>query len=155
MTLARCLFAALAIAACAGDDAESSAAATGTGAAPPTSGTGNISTACDNGQPGDYAIDSAVCRACIDCTELGPCAPLWQPCEAGSGRPCDLFTACIGVCLQQCDTNQNGTIQQGEAACFIGCAGDESQPLDRKSTRLNSSHGYISYAVFCLKKKKN
>src|SRR5256884_5557527 len=26
-------------------------------------------------------------------------------------------------------------------------------PLDRKSTRLNSSHGYISYAVFCLKKK--
>src|SRR2546422_7862711 len=27
-------------------------------------------------------------------------------------------------------------------------------PLDRKSTRLNSSHGYISYAVFCLKKKK-
>src|SRR2546429_4633668 len=29
---------------------------------------------------------------------------------------------------------------------------DES--ADRKSTRLNSSHGYISYAVFCLKKKK-
>src|SRR5687768_17696258 len=29
-----------------------------------------------------------------------------------------------------------------------------STRLDRKSTRLNSSHGYISYAVFCLKKKK-
>src|SRR2546422_10715211 len=30
-----------------------------------------------------------------------------------------------------------------------------SEPgADRKSTRLNSSHGYISYAVFCLKKKK-
>src|SRR2546422_2225984 len=28
------------------------------------------------------------------------------------------------------------------------------QNADRKSTRLNSSHGYISYAVFCLKKKK-
>src|SRR2546422_5771151 len=28
-------------------------------------------------------------------------------------------------------------------------------PGDRKSTRLNSSHGYISYAVFCLKKKSN
>src|SRR2546429_3865897 len=28
-------------------------------------------------------------------------------------------------------------------------------PTDRKSTRLNSSHGYISYAVFCLKKKNN
>src|SRR2546429_816136 len=29
-----------------------------------------------------------------------------------------------------------------------------SASSDRKSTRLNSSHGYISYAVFCLKKKK-
>src|SRR6266536_3831229 len=28
------------------------------------------------------------------------------------------------------------------------------RPLDRKSTRLNSSHEWISYAVFCLKKKK-
>src|SRR2546422_6211841 len=34
-----------------------------------------------------------------------------------------------------------------------GDAGPDRQ--DRKSTRLNSSHGYISYAVFCLKKKKN
>src|SRR5687768_17783255 len=31
----------------------------------------------------------------------------------------------------------------------------QGQRQDRKSTRLNSSHGYISYAVFCLKKKKN
>src|SRR2546422_6720181 len=31
---------------------------------------------------------------------------------------------------------------------------DIARTLDRKSTRLNSSHGYISYAVFCLKKKK-
>src|SRR5687768_17919305 len=30
----------------------------------------------------------------------------------------------------------------------------KEQPTDRKSTRLNSSHGYISYAVFCLKKKR-
>src|SRR2546429_3008379 len=30
----------------------------------------------------------------------------------------------------------------------------EARMADRKSTRLNSSHGYISYAVFCLKKKK-
>src|SRR5687768_18054470 len=34
------------------------------------------------------------------------------------------------------------------AQCPAACSGD------RKSTRLNSSHGYISYAVFCLKKKK-
>src|SRR2546422_8480677 len=31
---------------------------------------------------------------------------------------------------------------------------DTGSAGDRKSTRLNSSHGYISYAVFCLKKKK-
>src|SRR3989449_6562232 len=31
---------------------------------------------------------------------------------------------------------------------------DDVVHVDRKSTRLNSSHGYISYAVFCLKKKK-
>src|SRR5688572_32765206 len=36
-------------------------------------------------------------------------------------------------------------------------AGDQNPcpTLDRKSTRLNSSHSQISYAVFCLKKKKN
>src|SRR2546422_5117305 len=32
-------------------------------------------------------------------------------------------------------------------------AGPKVAKVDRKSTRLNSSHGYISYAVFCLKKK--
>src|SRR5258708_31958814 len=36
--------------------------------------------------------------------------------------------------------------------CVLMCAADQG---DRKSTRLNSSHQIISYAVFCLKKKKN
>src|SRR2546422_1755741 len=36
---------------------------------------------------------------------------------------------------------------------FFTATSPTLQP-DRKSTRLNSSHGYISYAVFCLKKKK-
>src|SRR2546429_6050671 len=36
---------------------------------------------------------------------------------------------------------------------FQGALGISS--IDRKSTRLNSSHGYISYAVFCLTKKNN
>src|SRR2546422_4598300 len=38
------------------------------------------------------------------------------------------------------------------SAAIAECAPRQSR--DRKSTRLNSSHGYISYAVFCLKKKK-
>src|SRR2546422_7139380 len=37
---------------------------------------------------------------------------------------------------------------------LVGNAYLEGTNGDRKSTRLNSSHGYISYAVFCLKKKK-
>src|SRR2546422_6250562 len=51
-------------------------------------------------------------------------------------------------------------LESGERRRRLGSSG--SHPLrggadnsvDRKSTRLNSSHGYISYAVFCLKKKK-
>src|SRR2546429_5959679 len=38
---------------------------------------------------------------------------------------------------------------------IIGESERRDKQVDRKSTRLNSSHGYISYAVFCLKKKKN
>src|SRR3989449_5881619 len=38
---------------------------------------------------------------------------------------------------------------------LLGALALQREPaVDRKSTRLNSSHGYISYAVFCLKKKK-
>src|SRR5256884_3709128 len=40
------------------------------------------------------------------------------------------------------------------ALTYAELAACNPQAGDRKSTRLNSSHGYISYAVFCLKKKK-
>src|SRR2546429_6618955 len=45
------------------------------------------------------------------------------------------------------DVDEKGAEQDGRRL--------SRQHQDRKSTRLNSSHGYISYAVFCLKKKKN
>src|SRR3989442_11846864 len=38
---------------------------------------------------------------------------------------------------------------------LVSCPGGAPASRDRKSTRLNSSHVRISYAVFCLKKKKN
>src|SRR2546429_2818038 len=38
--------------------------------------------------------------------------------------------------------------------CAVWIGHVQYKIADRKSTRLNSSHGYISYAVFCLKKKK-
>src|SRR2546430_4565636 len=42
-----------------------------------------------------------------------------------------------------------GTVCSPDLACSLGASGT----ADRKSTRLNSSHSQISYAVFCLKKK--
>src|SRR2546427_5299421 len=48
-------------------------------------------------------------------------------------------------------------VQPGEMWNPLGLGGTEWEPVagrDRKSTRLNSSHSQISYAVFCLKKKK-
>src|SRR2546429_6634527 len=47
-------------------------------------------------------------------------------------------------------TGAPGEGRSAAAATATGASGSG----DRKSTRLNSSHGYISYAVFCLKKKK-
>src|SRR5207245_10219359 len=44
----------------------------------------------------------------------------------------------------------HATLRNSRLRRLSGCMTD----LDRKSTRLNSSHGSISYAVFCLKKKK-
>src|SRR2546422_6990314 len=46
------------------------------------------------------------------------------------------------------DANGDGLVTFEEILDF-----DRDRSRDRKSTRLNSSHGYISYAVFCLKKK--
>src|SRR3712207_7629895 len=45
--------------------------------------------------------------------------------------------------------------QRAEPYLGLTCAGKPGESPDRKSTRLNSSHANISYAVFCLKKKKN
>src|SRR2546429_3445740 len=46
-------------------------------------------------------------------------------------------------------------IKGGTVMMWLMLQALQHQPhQDRKSTRLNSSHGYISYAVFCLKKKK-
>src|SRR5207245_9031871 len=82
--------------------------------------------------------------------------------------PADNLTAvlCVGVPLQRWFEHPEGW--EGRAALWTGTRAPEgpiSQPrhgsatrprltTDRKSTRLNSSHGSISYAVFCLKKKK-
>src|SRR2546429_6941239 len=66
-------------------------------------------------------------------------------CREGSERPRD--AECGG------GRARDGERDVHERARMTGGAADGAQ--DRKSTRLNSSHGYISYAVLCLKKKKS
>src|SRR2546422_8113359 len=56
------------------------------------------------------------------------------------------------------DTSAEGAAGAAGPALVVSWRQNSERPntvrRDRKSTRLNSSHGYISYAVFCLKKKK-
>src|SRR5258708_31628245 len=61
---------------------------------------------------------------------------------------CSGFANACGSKEKQRAEGAGGIVQ----ACL--CNGDDVSHRDRKSTRLNSSHQIISYAVFCLKKKK-
>src|SRR5690349_23904204 len=54
----------------------------------------------------------------------------------------------------RCAAEQGRRIEAGTPRMDPRCPGGGSRLPDRKSTRLNSSHVEISYAVFCLKKKK-
>src|SRR5207245_10548517 len=99
------------------------------------------------------------------------------PSASSRGRPAALFlftdtaaTAIYTLSLHdalpilRCDVTVDGEPERAAAAArerfgrldvVVANAGfGVVGPLDRKSTRLNSSHGSISYAVFCLKKKK-
>src|SRR2546429_7350129 len=58
-----------------------------------------------------------------------------------------LFRSAFDIAIQAWCLSAFLLLTRGDILPAIVCL------LDRKSTRLNSSHGYISYAVFCLKKK--
>src|SRR6266446_5907699 len=65
----------------------------------------------------------------------------------------EIYTLSLHVALPICRTQDLGQIPQGPDENVLVGFGQPDTP-DRKSTRLNSSHLVISYAVFCLKKKK-
>src|SRR5258707_5127510 len=70
-----------------------------------------------------------------------------------------LFRSVLDLKPQTANTSEIGFrgrygIFQGSADYFYAKVRNELISIDRKSTRLNSSHANISYAVFCLKKKK-
>src|SRR2546422_7159229 len=71
-----------------------------------------------------------------------------------------LFRSTSASGVPHCDTTSRyiaGTVRSRTTRPILRIRSPQSgsRGRDRKSTRLNSSHGYISYAVFCLKKKKN
>src|SRR5258708_21912826 len=68
-----------------------------------------------------------------------------------------LFRSAVARQLGQYDIGQTVVIAENACVAVEAMEGTEriiSPARDRKSTRLNSSHQIISYAVFCLKKKK-
>src|SRR5207247_11022242 len=72
--------------------------------------------------------------------------------------PPEIYTLSLHDALPICEETLGGLGILGDHA-VIGLGvwilrGAAQNPEDRKSTRLNSSHEWISYAVFCLKKKK-
>src|SRR2546422_1890496 len=77
----------------------------------------------------------------------------------GEGREADLHPAGAGLVSGrqaiQAKRDQDCRRCPTQRVQINNSAEGHDEGRDRKSTRLNSSHGYISYAVFCLKKKKN
>src|SRR2546429_2505877 len=62
----------------------------------------------------------------------------------------DVGLEVFSTCTQSTDGNPEAYAQR---VADVARWSEQAGCKDRKSTRLNSSHGYISYAVFCLKKK--
>src|SRR2546422_6489663 len=60
----------------------------------------------------------------------------------------------VGVGIPGTVVPRTGLVKNANSTWLNGQPLERDLEGDRKSTRLNSSHGYISYAVFCLKKKK-
>src|SRR5207245_4332566 len=103
-----------------------------------------------------FAIGRARCRERRG-TELA-LLESWEPLRDSSGLAADM--ARIAHAGYVCElARELSAPRQADPALFdlvvetLGVLADPAQPADRKSTRLNSSHGSISYAVFCLKKK--
>src|SRR2546430_5623844 len=65
-----------------------------------------------------------------------------------------MFTLCLAPLVSHLALGLPRTVVMSPESADDGSAPLSESSLDRKSTRLNSSHSQISYAVFCLKKKK-
>src|SRR2546429_3394820 len=80
---------------------------------------------------------------------LFPYTTLFRSCSTNNSPPCNLPHIRVPPLIAAMGAHY--FIRDNEIHYEVAASPDK----DRKSTRLNSSHGYISYAVFCLKKKKS
>src|SRR5436305_11036631 len=69
-------------------------------------------------------------------------------------RSSDLGRPTITSPTSRFTSSAAGAVKASDAGCSINSSSSHERSADRKSTCLNSSHVRISYAVFCLKKKK-
>src|SRR5258708_3587393 len=82
------------------------------------------------------------------CARQAGTSPRWSSGPVGSGGTREWSNA--SASQPSCDL---GTGRRPAQPCPLTFKSNDPADLDRKSTRLNSSHQIISYAVFCLKKK--
>src|SRR5438270_2375372 len=66
----------------------------------------------------------------------------------------EIYTLSLHDALPICSLRRVPRAKGDSQLIRLRCAPPDELRIDRKSTRLNSSHSQISYAVFCLKKKK-
>src|SRR3712207_8091055 len=88
---------------------------------------------------------------------LFPSPPPIRSEHHGPARPCaqdDVRIAPADIDVSRRERDRLGHLAHGERADLVEAARQRPREGDRKSTRLNSSHANISYAVFCLQKKK-
>src|SRR5947209_14085045 len=107
-----------------------------------------------NAKPPEATTSNQSCEWAIRDAARAPATSKWTP------RPAHRLARTCGSCAANeargaalpWDSRQSATSQNADQRSRMGHR--EIQTVDRKSTRLNSSHANISYAVFCLKKKK-
>src|SRR5688572_31699140 len=93
-------------------------------------------------------------RTGIHTLSLHDALPIYEPRDGGNGkRQGGLRPSRIAECRPPGDDPPDRSRARARRAAAAQMTTRPFQSTDRKSTRLNSSHSQISYAVFCLKKK--
>src|SRR2546422_2022369 len=108
----------------------------------------------DEYRPSSRAVATSVSRSGRS-SGSPPDRPSCSTPSAFASRKTRHHSSVVSSVLKRAPAKSSGLEQYGHCNGhrYVSSARSHSGG-DRKSTRLNSSHGYISYAVFCLKKKK-